>query len=206
MPGTEALGEHLQAKFGGSYGGYSCRPNTADGSKQSVHGTGRAIDFFPNNKAEGDAIANLCVSNHAKWGIQLVIWWYRDWFCDQGWTSYGGPVPHTDHLHIELTVPAAQNNTINTYRGGGLFTVDEVREIKASVARQGRLTRETVVTQGRLTREFVSNLFEKAAEQERNLSIKEIREIRVKVEHESDEILAAIDAVDPDNDQSPVVS
>jgi hypothetical protein len=84
--------------------------------------------------------------------------------------------------------------------------VDEVREIKASVARQGRLTRETVVTQGRLTREFVSNLFEKAAEQERNLSIKEIREIRVKVEHESDEILAAIDAVDPDNDQSPVVS
>jgi hypothetical protein len=73
MPGTEALGEHLQAKFGGSYGGYSCRPNTADGSKQSVHGTGRAIDFFPNNKAEGDAIANLCVSNHAKWGIQLVI-------------------------------------------------------------------------------------------------------------------------------------
>lgn len=116
-PGTEALGEYLQGRYGGSYGGYSCRPNTADTSQLSVHGTGRAIDFFPQSRAEGDAIAALCVSNQEDWGIQLVIWWMHDWQCPQGWTDYGGPVPHTDHLHIELTIPAAHNNTRATYEG-----------------------------------------------------------------------------------------
>lgn len=196
-PGTEALGEALIKKYGGSYGGYSCRQNTADLSQLSVHGTGRAIDFFPQSKSEGDVIAAWLTANHEKFGIQLVIWWHRDWQCGQGWTSYGGPVPHTDHLHIELTIPASRENTAATY-GGELFTVSQFQDLNSNVTRQGRMTRETVVTQARLTRSFVANLFERAADQNRRLSAQEVKQLIRKVEEESDAVLAAIDASDPD--------
>ncbi|MET0787214.1 MAG: hypothetical protein ABWY25_10955 [Paenisporosarcina sp.] len=196
--GTEALAESIKRKYGGSYGGYACRQNTADSSQLSVHGTGRAVDFFPQSKSEGDAIAGWLVQNHKKFGIQLVIWYRRDWDCDSGWTSYGGPVPHTDHLHIELTVPASRNNTAATYMIGALFTVGQYENIQGNVTRQGRMTRETVVTQARMTREFVSNLFDKASKEGRAVSSREITLIREKVERESDQIIAAIDASDPD--------
>jgi hypothetical protein len=195
--GTESLGETLKRKYGGSYGGYACRQNTADSSQLSVHGTGRAIDFFPQSKSEGDAIASWLVANHEKFGIQLVIWWYRDWQCGDGWTTYTGPVPHTDHLHIELTIEASRENTSATYLGE-LFTVGQYQDIQTNVTRQGRMTRETVVTQGRLTRSFVSNLFEKAATQNRSLSKDEVIAIKQKVERESQQIIEAIDASDPD--------
>lgn len=116
-PGTEALGEYLVGRFGGSYGGYSCRPNTADTDKLSVHGTGRAVDYFPPTRAIGDQVAELATASHEAWGIQLAIWWMHDWECDQGWNDYGGPNPHTDHVHLELTIPAANNNTAATYGG-----------------------------------------------------------------------------------------
>lgn len=202
FPGTEALGEYLKDRFGGSYGGYACRPNTANESEQSVHGTGRAIDYFPNSKTIGDQVAELLVQHHEEWGIQLVIWYRHDWECDQGWNDYGGPVPHTDHLHIELTIPAATNNTAETYKGS-VFMPGEVAKINGVTVRQGRMTREAVVAQGKLTRDFVAGLFEKAAEENRQLTTQEIRAMRAKVEHESDTILAALDAVDPDVDTEP---
>jgi plasmid stability protein len=146
-PGAEALGEHLQKEFGGSYGGYSCRPNTADASQMSVHGTGRAIDFFQQAKYEGDAIARLLVDNHEKWGIQQIIWWYRDWRCDSGWTYYGGPVPHTDHLHIELTIPAAANNTAQTYGGNMPLTANDLDQIRNMVQNNADDTEQVVRVQ-----------------------------------------------------------
>ena len=103
-PGTEALGEALQRNFGGSYGGYACRQNTADSSQLSVHGTGRAVDWFPPSKTAGDRGAAWLVQNHAKFGVQIVIWWHEDWQCGDGWTGYTGPNPHTDHVHVELTI------------------------------------------------------------------------------------------------------
>jgi hypothetical protein len=106
--GTFALGKALANYWGGSFGGYACRQNTADASQMSVHGTGRALDFFPQSRGEGDAIAAFLVAHHEQLGIQLVIWWRRDWQCGPGWTVYGGPVPHTDHLHIEQDASAAE--------------------------------------------------------------------------------------------------
>jgi hypothetical protein len=40
--GTRILADYLKREFSGvsSYGGYSCRPNTANTSQLSVHGTG----------------------------------------------------------------------------------------------------------------------------------------------------------------------
>jgi hypothetical protein len=201
--GTEALGEAIKRKWGGSYGGYSCRQNTADASQLSVHGTGRAIDFFPQSKGEGDAIARWLVENHEEFGIQLIIWWYKDWSCGGGWSSYGGPVPHTDHLHIELTIPASRENTPATYTGE-LFSMGQYEDLRGAITRQGRLNRETTVTQARLTRSFISNLFEKAASQNRSLSSAEITAIKTKIENESQEIQAAIDAANADA-EDPVV-
>ena len=121
-PGAQALGELLVTEYGGSFQGYNCRPNTADGSQLSVHGTGRAVDFFPPSSAVGDTAAAFLVDQAAALGIQLVIWNRRDWSCYGGWSSYGGPNPHTDHVHVELTVAASRNGRAipkdTTGRGG----------------------------------------------------------------------------------------
>ena len=56
-PGTRVLAEYLKNHFEGakSYGGYNCRPNTANTSQLSVHGTGRAIDLFvPRHNRQAD--------------------------------------------------------------------------------------------------------------------------------------------------------
>jgi hypothetical protein len=141
------LGEHLVDEFGGYYGGYSCRPNTADSSQMSVHGTGRAFDYFPEAKYEGDAVARLLVENHERWGIQLIIWWYKDWKCGVGWTYYSGPVPHTDHLHVELTIPAAQNNDAQTYGGNMPLNAQDLQAIREMVQNNSDTTEAVVRAQ-----------------------------------------------------------
>jgi hypothetical protein len=113
----------------------------------SVHGTGRAIDYFQDAKYEGDAIAKLLVDNHEKWGIQLVIWWYKDWKCGVGWTYYTGPVPHTDHLHIELTIPAAANNNAQTYGGNMPLTEADKQVIREMVQNNADQTEAVVRAQ-----------------------------------------------------------
>lgn len=150
-PGTEALGEALKARWGGSYGGYSCRPNTADASQLSVHGTGRAVDWFQPSKAAGDEAAEWLVANAEAFGVQLVIWNRRDWFCNAGWTSYGGPNPHTDHIHVELTIPAANNNTASTYRKE-LFTVGQYEDLTQKLTRMEERLGNVAKRQGVLTR------------------------------------------------------
>jgi hypothetical protein len=66
------------------------------------------------NSAVGDPIANWLVSNAEKIGVQYVIWnrvqWSgaRDGRKDR---AYGGPDPHTNHIHAELTRDAAERGT-----------------------------------------------------------------------------------------------
>ncbi len=118
LPGTRALAEHLKARFPGavSYGGYNCRANTADPSKISVHGSGRAIDLFVplwNGQADndlGDPIANYLVANAERLGIEFIVWDRTSWGAHRAapkHRAYGGPHPHHDHLHIELAPWAA---------------------------------------------------------------------------------------------------
>ncbi len=122
FPGTRALGDFLVRQFSqiSSYGGYSCRQNTGDLSRTSVHGTGRAIDIMipmdhgDADNTAGDEIANWLVMHAEEIGVQYIIWdrtsWgaYRSVPKDQ---PYGGPNPHIDHIHAELTIEGSRERT-----------------------------------------------------------------------------------------------
>jgi MYXO-CTERM domain-containing protein len=119
-PGGHVLGEYLMDHFAiiSSVGGYSCRRNTADRSRMSVHGTGRALDVFipmvkgAANNAQGDKVANWLVKNAQSVGVQLIIWDRSMWRANgTNDVPYGGPVPHIDHIHVELTNEAAAQKT-----------------------------------------------------------------------------------------------
>ena len=121
-PGTRALAEYLVANFDGarSYGGYSCRPNTANTSQMSVHGTGRAIDLMVRtisgdaDNTAGDPIANWLIENAQSIGVQYIIWDRTSWNASRSGDkhrTYTGPNKHVDHLHIELSPQGAEQNT-----------------------------------------------------------------------------------------------
>lgn len=122
LAGTRAIGDYVDATFAGTtgYGGYVCRPNTANRSQLSVHGTGRAIDIMiplaagSANNAAGDPIANFLVENAEKIGVQFVIWDRNSWGASRSLPklrAYGGPNPHTDHIHVELSPEGARRMT-----------------------------------------------------------------------------------------------
>lgn len=119
--GSAILREHLQQRFEiiSSIGGYSCRRNTANTRRLSVHGTGRALDIFvprngrAANNTEGDPVANWLVVHAQEIGVQLIIWDHSIWRANgTNEKPYGGPIPHTDHIHAELTEEAAANTSI----------------------------------------------------------------------------------------------
>lgn len=110
--GGRKLGTYLRGKFTviTSVGGFACRKNTADSSRMSVHGTGRALDIFiprvggAADNGQGDKVANWLVTNAQKIGVQLVIWDRSIWRANgTNDSAYGGPHPHDDHIHVELT-------------------------------------------------------------------------------------------------------
>ncbi len=104
-----------------SIGGYACRPNTANTSKMSVHGTGRALDIMiptiggSADNTAGDAIAHYMITHAEEIGIQLIIWDRTLWNASKSAGSksrrYGGPHPHNDHLHVELSVAGGKQQT-----------------------------------------------------------------------------------------------
>lgn len=122
LPGAAELATYLEATFPAirSIGGYACRQNTADASRTSVHGTGRALDVMipldhgDADNGKGDPIAAWLILHAEEVGIQYIIWdrssWggYRD---APKLRAYTGPIPHIDHLHVELTVEAANRRT-----------------------------------------------------------------------------------------------
>lgn len=130
--GARELADFLVDTFPGarSYGGYACRQNTANRSKMSVHGTGRAIDLFvPLHRGQadndlGDPIANWLIENAEAVGVQYFIWDRTSWNASRGGDkhrSYGGPHPHHDHLHIELSTAGANKQT-SWFRDRGTAT------------------------------------------------------------------------------------
>ncbi len=110
-PGTKQLGEQIKQQFGTSYGGYSCRANTANPKELSIHAVGRALDITTSGSA-GEQIANFLVTNASTLGVQLIIWNHTLWkVTPSGATSraYTGPNPHTDHVHAEVNTATAAN-------------------------------------------------------------------------------------------------
>jgi hypothetical protein len=74
------------------------------------HPGGVALDFMindmPDGHAVGEAIANYAVANAVQLKIKYVIWNRRIWSLSriaEGWRSYGGTNPHTDHVHVTVS-------------------------------------------------------------------------------------------------------
>jgi hypothetical protein len=123
LSGTAALGAYLDRAFPQvrGIGGYSCRRNTGDTSRTSVHGTGRALDVFipldggAADNGLGDEVANWLIEHAEEIGVQYVIWDRWQWISAASPGShdrdYGGPHAHHDHIHVELTERAADRRT-----------------------------------------------------------------------------------------------
>lgn len=133
---TRELGDFIDKHFSGmsTYGGYSCRQNTANPAETSVHGTGRALDLMipttggQADNTKGDPIANWLISNAQALGVQYLIWDRVSWGASRSGTkllTYTGPNPHIDHIHVELSNEAGAGQsrvfgTVNTTSGGDL--------------------------------------------------------------------------------------
>ena len=127
--GGRTLSSYLRANFDGisSIGGYSCRQNTANPAKMSVHGSGRALDIMIPLSAGaadndvGDEIANWLIEHSSEIGVQYLIWDRTQWSASRSSDrvrAYTGPNPHIDHLHVEITLEASREET-PWYTGGG---------------------------------------------------------------------------------------
>ncbi len=100
-------------------GGYSCRAINGNGAVTSIHAVGRALDIFiplDGGQADndlGDELANYLLVHADEMGIQRVIWDRSYWRAGntprEG--EYGGAHPHHDHLHVELSVEAAEERS-----------------------------------------------------------------------------------------------
>ena len=121
QPGAVAFMEWAVRDYGKgatNVGIYNCR--TVRGStNRSIHGDGRAVDVgFPGvaNPA-GTQLLDLLLPHVRTLGIQLIIWNRRIWSAKApNGAAYQGTVPHTDHLHIELTWQAARTLTRDRVR------------------------------------------------------------------------------------------
>jgi uncharacterized protein (TIGR03382 family) len=127
-PGGRTLSTFLRGHFDGisTIGGYSCRPNTANTSKMSVHGSGRALDIMipldggDADNGVGDPIANWLIANSSVIGVQYLVWDRTQWSGSRSSDRvrpYTGPNPHIDHIHVEITLPASRQETA-FYTGG----------------------------------------------------------------------------------------
>ena len=107
--GVVALGQALKAKFPAIVGPPQLRAGSAHhnpGGNRDVHEEGRAIDLMIPNLAVGEEIANFVSKNAQTLGVQAVIFRRANWFANYPpatrFRPYGGPSPHTDHVHIEV--------------------------------------------------------------------------------------------------------
>ena len=86
----------------------TCRPNTANTSQTSVHGTGRAIDVFiplyrgAADNTLGDPVAHWLVTHAQEIGVQLVIWDRSIWgpSTSPDTRPYTGPHPHRPAVEL----------------------------------------------------------------------------------------------------------
>lgn len=119
-PGTNDLRAYLLRRFtrirnGGSY---CCRQNSAALGSLSVHAIGRAMDLMvpmtggDADNTIGDEVANWLVENANFIGIQRVVWDRAYWNGERGFGLLSSSsLPHTDHLHVELSIAGGARQT-----------------------------------------------------------------------------------------------
>jgi hypothetical protein len=113
--GAKRLQAWIRANFGpAKIQGYNCRPNTANGSKTSIHGVGRASDWFRHagNAKQAAQVASFIRRMSANkaamaraMGVQYWIWnWHQYSVKNTGVVRrrYKPHNHHIDHVHIEL--------------------------------------------------------------------------------------------------------
>ncbi len=129
FPGLRRLVAHLRRAFPAitSFGTAPGPGHDRDPANPSVHGQGRAVDLmlpvvhlgnnrevsFP-DRANGDPIAAWLIQHAQEIGIQYFIWARTQWSGGQSSrkdSPYHGSSPHFDHLHVELSVDAANERT-----------------------------------------------------------------------------------------------
>jgi hypothetical protein len=130
--GAKRLQDWIRASFGpATIQGYNCRPNTADRSKTSIHGVGRASDWFRSagNPAQAGQVARFIQRMSANsaamaraMGVQYWIWNRNQYDVKNTGvvrSRYTGPVPHTDHVHIEQNLAGSRLQTSYWRLAGG---------------------------------------------------------------------------------------
>lgn len=104
----------ILANYGGNAWGGGIARSCKVGGK-SEHKEGRALDWSPKSKAQGDKLVQDLLASDAqgrphalarKWGVQYLIWHRRMWraYSDPPgqWFPYKGASPHTDHVHLTI--------------------------------------------------------------------------------------------------------
>jgi len=131
-PGAKRMQDWIRANYGpATIQGYFCRRNTANPSKTSIHGVGRASDWFRNagNATQAAQVANFIQRMSANgaamaraMGVQYWIW-NKQQYSVRGTSvlprSYTGPSPHTDHVHIEQNLAGSKLQTSYWRLAGG---------------------------------------------------------------------------------------
>lgn len=123
--GFTAGAKRMQAWLRANYGaatiqGYNCRRNTADRSRTSIHGVGRANDWFRNasdaaDRAQVNSFILRMSANGAAMaramGIQYWVWNHNQYSVRGNAVrvrAYGGPNPHTEHVHLEMNLAGSR--------------------------------------------------------------------------------------------------
>lgn len=85
--------------------GYAYR-DIAGTSTLSDHALGLAVDFMvQGDMSKGDALAAYMKDNAASLDVKYIIWNRRIWSvqrASEGWRTYTGVNPHTDHVHVSF--------------------------------------------------------------------------------------------------------
>lgn len=101
-PHVQKAADELAPKFGIKVvGGY--RPGIGEYGRRD-HPLGLALDLMC-NKQQGDGLAAYAHANAGRLNIYYIIWWRKIWNVErasEGWRSYSGANPHTDHVHISF--------------------------------------------------------------------------------------------------------
>jgi len=105
--GARNLETYMKNNFGGTRTEiFNCR-DVRGGATTSLHGEGRAVDFYA-NKADGNRAFEALQTIACQNGIQEIIWDKQIWTDGKGVRPYNGVHPHHDHVHIGLNKCGAE--------------------------------------------------------------------------------------------------
>jgi len=123
--GVRRLERYVRTKFPLVWHVYDRGPSPDEPHDPSMHYAGRAFDAMirtigglPDRR--GDEVANWLLAHARELGIQYMIWSGTQWSSATGRTSvYPGSDDHVNHIHVDMTVPAALGHLPWPPREGG---------------------------------------------------------------------------------------